>query len=82
MWNLTLYSKPGCHLCDDAKRAIHEFSRECELKLTEIDISQDKELWDKFYYDIPVLLLDGEEIARHHIGIQKLRVIQKRRKSK
>lgn len=79
MWNLTLYSKPGCHLCDDAKREIQAFSRECALQLHEIDISQDKELWDKYCYDIPVLLLDGEEIARHHIGIKKLRVIRKRR---
>jgi len=79
MWHLTLYSKPGCHLCDDAKREIESFAKECELKLDEVDISKDKVLWDKYCYDIPVLMLDGEEIARHHIGIKKLRVIRKRR---
>jgi glutaredoxin len=82
MWHLTLYSKPGCHLCDDAKREIQEFAKECELQIDEVDISKDKVLWDKYCYDIPVLMLDGEEIARHHIGIKKLRVIRKRRGSK
>ena len=79
MWQLTLYSKPGCHLCDDAKREIQAFAKECELKLDEVDISKDNALWDKYCYDIPVLMLDGEEIARHHISIKKLRVIRKRR---
>jgi glutaredoxin len=79
MWRLTLYSKPDCCLCDDAKRAIDEFTRECNLTLEVVDISKDKALWEKYCYDIPVLLLDGEEIARHHIGLKKLRVIRQRR---
>jgi glutaredoxin len=81
MWRLTIYSKPDCCLCDDAKRAIKEFARECNLTLKEIDISKDKVLWEKYCYDIPVLLLDGEEIARHHIGLKKLRVIRQRREA-
>lgn len=78
MWNLTLYSKPDCCLCEDAKRAIYEFSKECELQLTVVDIGTDAALFEKYRNDIPVLLLDGVEIARHHIGLQKLRVLRKR----
>jgi glutaredoxin len=81
MWRLTIYSKRECCLCDDAKRAISEFSKECELALEDIDITTDKALWEKYCYDIPVLLLDGEEIARHHIGLKKLRVIRQRREA-
>jgi len=78
MWRLMMYSKPGCVLCDDAKREIAEFAKECPLLLEEVDISASKDLWEKYRYEIPVLLLNGEEIARHHIGIKKLRVIRKR----
>jgi len=80
MWRLTLYSKPDCCLCDDAKRAIEEFSTECELQLEVVDITKDDKLFEKYRYDIPVMLLNGEEIARHHIGIKKLRVLWKRMK--
>jgi glutaredoxin len=79
MWHLTLYSKPDCCLCDDAKRAIEEFSKECELELKIVDITADRELWDKYCYDIPVLFGEGAEIARHHIGLKKLRVLTQRR---
>ena len=78
-WHLTLYSKADCCLCVDAKVAIQEFAKECPLQLEEVDITSAQSLWDKYRYDIPVLLLNGEEIARHHIGIKKLRVIRKRR---
>jgi len=81
MWRLTIYSKAECCLCDDAKRAISEFARECNLSMEEIDITQDKTLWEKYCYDIPVLFLDGEEIARHHISLKKLRIIRQRRES-
>lgn len=78
MWKLTLYSKPNCPLCEEAKREIAEFSKECEVSLELVDISQDKELWDKFQFEIPVLMVEGQEAARHHIGLKKLRVLHRR----
>lgn len=78
MWNLTLYSKTECPLCDDAKRAIAEFSKECPLNLEIVDITQDKIFWEKYCYEIPVLLLAGQEIARHHISLKKLRILRQR----
>ena len=78
MWRLTLYSKPGCCLCDEAKAAIQEFSREWELQLEEIDITRDDALFQKYRDDIPVLFLNGQELARHRIGIKKLRVLRAR----
>lgn len=78
MWNLTLYSKPGCPLCKEAKREIEEFAKECELTLEVVDITQDPLLWEKYRYEIPVLLVQGQEAARHHIGLKKLRVLHQR----
>src|SRR5436309_608424 len=81
MWNLTLYSKLDCCLCDEAKAAIAGFAQECPLTLRIVDITHDARLIEQYRNDIPVLLLDGEEIARHHIGVKKLRVIRARRQS-
>jgi len=78
MWHLTLYSKPQCTLCDEAKSQLAEFAKECAIDLKIVDISQDKALWDKYQFDIPVLLVEGQEAAKHHIGIKKLRVLHKR----
>jgi len=79
MLRLALYSKPNCPLCDEAKAAIETFARECELELEVVDISRNKQLWNEYKFDIPVLLIDGEVAARHHIGLKKLRVLRKRR---
>jgi len=78
MLRLTLYSKSNCLLCEEAKQAIAEFQQECELTLDVVDISKDAKLWDKYQFDIPVLFVKGQEAARHHIGVKKLRVLHKR----
>ena len=78
MWRLTLYSKLNCPLCEEAKQEIQEFGKECELSIEVVDISKDPKLWDKYQFDIPVLLVEGQEAARHHIGLKKLRVLHKR----
>lgn len=78
MWHLTLYSKPNCPLCDEAKKEINEFEKECAVKLDIVDISKDKALWEKYQFDIPVLMVDGQEAAKHHIGLKKLRVLHRR----
>lgn len=78
MWHLTIYSKPDCPLCDKAKEAIKEFSKECALSLKEVDITTDSKLWDKYKFEIPVVWIEDQEAARHHIGLKKLRVLRKR----
>jgi glutaredoxin len=74
---LTLYSKPGCHLCEDARQLAGELQPEFGFAIEEIDITGDEELFARYRYEIPVMLLDGVEIARGRIGerdlLEKLR---------
>lgn len=77
-WTLTLYSKPDCSLCDEAKRAVAEFQSECAFKLEVVDITKDPDLWQRYRYEIPVLHIDGQEATRHHVSLKKLRVLRKR----
>ncbi len=75
---LVLYSKADCSLCDKAKAALAEVSAEREFELNVIDITTDPDINERYRYDIPVLLIDGREVARHFIGAEKVRVLLKR----
>ena len=68
MRRLTLYTQPGCHLCDDLKETLLLVGRQQAFELTEVDISRDPSLMRRYGHDIPVLLIDGVEVARHRIN--------------
>jgi hypothetical protein len=57
---LTLYGKPGCHLCHEARDAVKRVLLNRELALEEVDITLDPTLFARFGERIPVLELDGE----------------------
>lgn len=74
---VTLYSKPGCHLCDDLRDMLEEFRTEHAFVLAEIDITTDAGLFARYRFDIPVLLRDGREVARGRITDRELLEILK-----
>ena len=69
---ITIYSKPDCHLCDRAKEVIERCRSKADFTVKVIDISQDPELFERYRNDIPVILLDGKEIARHFVRERQL----------
>ena len=69
---ITIYSKPDCHLCDRAKEVIERCQTKVEFAIEVVDISQNPELLQRYRDDIPVILLDGREIARHVVRERKL----------
>ncbi|WP_066314508.1 glutaredoxin family protein [Bacillus sp. FJAT-29814] len=60
---ITLYTRKGCPLCDKAKAAILELEGEWDFTLEEVDIEQDDELHERYGLMIPVVHIDGEEVA-------------------
>jgi glutaredoxin len=64
---VTLYGKPGCHLCDDARAVVERVRRERPFELREIDVSLDPELFREYGERIPVLELDGEELFEFQV---------------
>ncbi len=58
---LTLLTRPGCHLCDDAKEVLARVAERTGEAWAEIDITGDPKLEDEYGFRIPVLLLDGKE---------------------
>ncbi len=69
---LTLYTRPGCHLCEEMKAVIHRVRGQVECELTEVDISLDDALLRRYRHHIPVLLANGVEVARARIGAAEL----------
>ncbi|HZH92256.1 MAG TPA: glutaredoxin family protein [Pyrinomonadaceae bacterium] len=62
-----LYTRPGCHLCDEAKRAMLAAGCEGQYTLREIDIDSDPALARRYGWDIPVVLIEGVETFRHRL---------------
>ena len=59
---LTLYSRPGCHLCDDARAALERVRARATFSLCEIDITTDDALHSRYLERIPVVTLGDEEL--------------------
>ena len=68
MSRLTLYSKPGCHLCEEVRTLLDEIGSSSPLDIEEIDITSDADLFARYRYETPVLLIEGEEIGRGRIS--------------
>jgi len=61
---LTLYSRPGCHLCDEAREKILGLRSEgLRFELREVDIESDDRLLRRHLERIPVVALDGVEVS-------------------
>jgi glutaredoxin len=61
MITITLYSKAGCHLCDEARAYLEELAAGHDIDIQEIDIRRDPALFERYRYRIPVILVDGVE---------------------
>jgi len=81
---LTIYSKPGCHLCDEMKstvrRVLSTRPAEPTISVEDIDISGDPALLDRYGLEIPVLLIDGKKAAKYSVSEQELTQMLDRRR--
>jgi glutaredoxin len=64
---IEIYSRPGCHLCDEAKAVIEPFSSRYPLQLTVTDVDSSPALRAAFGTEIPVILINGTEAFRHRV---------------
>jgi glutaredoxin len=71
--DVTLYTKPGCHLCDEAKTAIAPLLHEFGAILYEVNIDQDAVLKERYAWDIPVIFIGGHKAAKHRVDLAQFR---------
>jgi glutaredoxin len=70
---LTLYSKPDCHLCEDARSTLDRVAADIPFELRELDITTDDHLHRAYFERIPVVALDGEELFEYFVPEHTLR---------
>jgi glutaredoxin len=71
--DVTIYSRPACHLCEEAKAQIAPLLKEFGARLTEINIDEDPELRARYDYDVPVIFLGARKTAKHRVDPAQFR---------
>ena len=71
--DVTIYSRPGCHLCEEAKQQIAPLLAEFGARLTEINIDEDAQLRARYDYDVPVIFLGARKAAKHRVDLAQFR---------
>ena len=71
--HVIVYSRPGCHLCDEAKATILSAGCSDQFTFAEVNIESDEELLRKYKYDIPVISIDGVETFIHRVDPSEFR---------
>lgn len=70
---VTLYTRPGCHLCEQAKEQMAPLLREFGANLREINIDQEAELRERYTNDVPVVFLGSRKVAKHKVDLEQFR---------
>ena len=70
---VTLYTKPDCHLCVQAREALLRVREQVPFELSELDITTDEQLHRAYFERIPVVALDGEELFDYFVEEARLR---------
>ncbi|MGI8596403.1 MAG: glutaredoxin family protein, partial [Thermoleophilaceae bacterium] len=68
---VTLYGKPGCCLCDEARAVVAQVRAAHPFALEEVDITFDPVLERRYREQIPVLVVDGEEVFRYRVDAEE-----------
>lgn len=70
---VTLYTRPGCHLCEEAKAAMSPLLREFGAPLREVNIDGDAVLEERYGWDIPVIFIGARKAAKHRVDVEQFR---------
>jgi hypothetical protein len=69
---VTIFTKPECGLCEEAEEVIEAVRARRPFELVRRNILENYDDYEKYKHDIPVILVDGVEVARHHLTEQTL----------
>lgn len=70
---LQIYSKPECHLCDEAKELVHRVAASYTLEIETVNIEEDPEVYERYKHEIPVGFLEGRKLFKYRIDEKTLR---------
>jgi glutaredoxin len=70
---VVLYTRAGCHLCDEMKAVVLAVGRRVPLDLREVDIDTDPDLRRLYDWEVPVLAIDGRKAFKYRVSERELR---------
>jgi glutaredoxin len=73
MTSVTLYGKPGCHLCEEAREVLLFVRLERDFELAEVDVTLDPGLNREYGERIPVIAVDGADAFEYFVDREALR---------
>jgi glutaredoxin len=68
---VTLYTRAGCHLCDQAKLVLDQARRQAEFTYEELDIDGDPELRRLYNDEVPVIAIGGVKAFKHKVDLKE-----------
>jgi glutaredoxin len=72
MTQVTLYTRRGCCLCDDAKQVLAAARRQATFEYQEVDIDCDAELRRQYNDEVPVIAIDGAKAFKYRVDLKDL----------
>ena len=69
---IEIYSRPGCHLCDEAKEVIDRVGRRVPFNVSVINIDNDPALEKLYGEQIPVVFINGNKAFKYHVDEAEL----------
>jgi glutaredoxin len=73
MKRVTLYTRVGCHLCEEAERVLQEEQAATPFQLDLVDVDRDPELARRYGVRVPVVAVDGVELSEYEVPVDLLR---------
>jgi glutaredoxin len=69
--SVTLYTRTGCCLCDDVKKAIADATKRAEFEYRELDIDADPVLRQRYNDEVPVVEIDGKKAFKYRMTVDE-----------
>lgn len=69
---LVLYTRPDCHLCDDAKEALSLLQRRARFEVDECNVDEDPALAERYGDEVPVGVVDGHKLFKYRVDSERL----------
>lgn len=66
-----IFSRPGCHLCEEAKELLRELQASHSFRLCEVDISTRADLLERYGEEIPVVFINGRKVFKYRIDVKQ-----------
>lgn len=71
--DVTMYTRPGCHLCEESKAAMAPLLREFGAILREVNVNEDVVLKERYGEDLPVIFIGPRKAAKHRVDLTHFR---------